>query len=127
MDPKNASYLNLLAWLLVDCPDTGSRDPGRALPLATKAVQLAPRDGNAWIAMGVAQYRAGDWKPARESLEKAMSLRNGGDCADWFFLAMVHWKLGDKVEAPGGTTRPTCGWRPTNILAGRRSAAKPRS
>ena len=28
-----------------------------------------------------------------------MALRNGGDCADWFFLAMVHWRLGDKAEA----------------------------
>ncbi len=99
VDPKNSSRLTILAWLLLTCPDADSRDPGRALPLAAEAVRLAPGDGDSWIALGVAQYRAGDLQPARESLEKAMPLRNGGDCADWFFLAMVHWQLGDKVEA----------------------------
>lgn len=99
LDPKNARYLNELAWLLATCPDADSRDGDRALELAARAVQLAPKDGNYWITLGAAQYRVGDWKPARESLEKAMALRNGGDCADWFFLAMVHWRLGDKAEA----------------------------
>jgi Flp pilus assembly protein TadD len=28
-----------------------------------------------------------------------MALRKGGDCADWFLLAMTHWQLGHKVEA----------------------------
>jgi hypothetical protein len=25
-----------------------------------------------------------------------MELRNGGDPTDWFFLAMAHWRLGDR-------------------------------
>ncbi len=28
-----------------------------------------------------------------------MPLRDGGDCGDWFFLAMVQWQLGDKAQA----------------------------
>jgi len=98
-DPKNAENVNNLAWLLATCPDAQLRNPTRAVELATKACELTPKDGNCWISLGVAQYRAGNWKPARESLDKAMILRNGGDCADWFFLAMVHWQLGDKAEA----------------------------
>jgi WD40 repeat protein len=80
-------------------PDPKCRDPRPAVELGTKAVQLAPKDGNCWFTLGVAQYRAGNWKAALESLEKGMPLRNGGDCGDWFFLAMVHWQLGDKAQA----------------------------
>src|SRR5205823_3087568 len=64
-----------------------------------KAVELSPRDGAIWNTLGVAQYRAGDWKAAITSLEKSMSLRNGGDSADWFFLAMAHRQLGDQPQA----------------------------
>lgn len=28
-----------------------------------------------------------------------MALRKGGDSCDWFFLAMAHWKMGQKEEA----------------------------
>ena len=28
-----------------------------------------------------------------------MELRNGGDSFDWFFLAMAHWRLGEKDKA----------------------------
>ena len=28
-----------------------------------------------------------------------MELRMGGDSADWFFLAMAHWQLGEKDKA----------------------------
>jgi hypothetical protein len=28
-----------------------------------------------------------------------MELRKGGDCTDWFFLAMAHCRLGEKDQA----------------------------
>jgi hypothetical protein len=28
-----------------------------------------------------------------------MRLRKGGDSYDWFFLAMAHWRLGDRDKA----------------------------
>jgi eukaryotic-like serine/threonine-protein kinase len=99
LTPDHAGVHNSLGWLLATCPDHKFRDSSRAVELGTEAVRRAPKDGNCWITLGVAQYRAGNWKPARESLEKAMPLRNGGNCTDWFFLAMVHWKLGDKTQA----------------------------
>ena len=72
---------------------------GRAVELAKKAVELAPKQGTFWNTLGVAHYRAGDWKAAVAALEKSEELRNGGDSFDWFFLAMAHWQLGEKDEA----------------------------
>ena len=64
-----------------------------------KATELAPKEGTHWNMLGVAQYRAGDWKAAVTTLNKSMELRNGGDSTDCFFLAMAHWQLGEKEEA----------------------------
>ena len=82
-----------------DLPPGELRDPDRAVELAKKAVELEPKEGTYWNTLGVAHYRAGDWKAAIEALTKSMELRNGGDSFDWFFLAMAHWQLGDKPQA----------------------------
>ncbi len=63
------------------------------------AVQLAPGAGGCWNTLGVAQYRRGDWKAAIEALTKSTELSKGGDGINWFFLAMAHWRLGDKSAA----------------------------
>jgi tetratricopeptide (TPR) repeat protein len=99
LEPGNAQAWNRVAWMLVTCPDIKLRDAGRATAMARKAVALAPTDGNCWLTLGWAGYRAGDWKAAQEAAEKALSLRKGGDGADWFLLAMIHWELGDKEKA----------------------------
>src|SRR5262249_31177224 len=99
LDPKNASPLNDLAWLFATCRDSKFRNPNRAVELARKSVELTPKDGNHWNTLGVAHYRAGDWKAAIAALEKSMELRKGGDSFDWFFLAMAHWQLGKKEES----------------------------
>ena len=28
-----------------------------------------------------------------------MALSMGGDCSDWLFLAMAHWRMGQRTEA----------------------------
>ena len=33
------------------------------------------------------------------ALKKGLPLRSGGESSDWFFLAMAHWQLGERVEA----------------------------
>jgi eukaryotic-like serine/threonine-protein kinase len=60
---------------------------------------LDPKAGAYWLTLGAASYRASDWKEATAALKKSMELRQGGDSVDWFFLAMAHWKLGNKEEA----------------------------
>jgi WD40 repeat protein/serine/threonine protein kinase/Flp pilus assembly protein TadD len=97
--PQSAADHNNLAWLLATCPDAKFRDPKRAVELAKKAVELAPKEGNHLNTLGAANYRAGDWKAAIAALEKSMERRKGGDSFDWFFLAMSHWKLGQKNQA----------------------------
>ena len=103
---NDVSYQNQTAWKLVTYHGPGFDDPHEmtklaqlAIEFATRAVELAPTNGNIWNTLGVSRYRAGEWQPAVEALAKSMDLRKGGDSSDWFFLAMVHWQLGDKDEA----------------------------
>ena len=95
----NPGTMNGLAWMLATHPKPAWRDGELAVELAKKAVELVPDNGMIWNTLGVAQYRAGDWKAAIAALDKSMELRNGGDSNDWFFLAMTRWQLGDKDEA----------------------------
>jgi tetratricopeptide (TPR) repeat protein len=97
--PSSPSGLNNLAWLLATCPDSSIRDPKRAAALARKAVELPAGDATYWNTLGVAEYRTGELKGAIAAMEKSVELRKGGDSFDWFFLAMAHWKLGDKTAA----------------------------
>jgi uncharacterized protein HemY len=86
--------------MLATCPDPKFRDPGQAVKQAQKAVELAPKDGLVWNTLGVAQYRAGDWKAAIMALEESMGLRSGRiESSNTFFLAMAHWQLGEKEKA----------------------------
>jgi serine/threonine protein kinase/Tfp pilus assembly protein PilF len=90
---------NNLAWLLATCPDPKFRDSTQAVELAQKAVKISRWSGGHWNTLGVAHYRAGDWKAAVTALEKSVAFRKGGDSFDWFFLAMAHWRLGEKKQA----------------------------
>ncbi len=99
LQPAKAGDCNTLAWYLATCPDPRVRKPDRAVQLAAQATQLAPNGGANWNTLGVAQYRAGQFKQAVTSLSKSMQLRSGGDAFDWFFLAMAHWQLKNKEEA----------------------------
>jgi tetratricopeptide (TPR) repeat protein len=75
------------------------RNPSRAVELARKAVELAPKVGYNWGTLGTAHYRAGDWKAAVAALERSRALKPGWDAYAWFFLAMSHSKLGEPAEA----------------------------
>jgi tetratricopeptide (TPR) repeat protein len=97
--PDTPTSMNDVAWLLITAPDRKLQDPGKALELAKKTVELAPGNGDYRNTLGAAYYRAGDWKSAVAALTKSMDLRKGGDATDWFFLAMAHCRLGDKDQA----------------------------
>jgi tetratricopeptide (TPR) repeat protein len=90
---------NNLAELFTTSSDTRYRDPARAVQLATRAVQLHVQPGGCWNTLGICHYRNGAWNAAIRALEKSMELRDGGDCYDWFFLAMANWRLDHKEEA----------------------------
>ncbi len=98
--PDDATAQAWLGWWLANHPDPASRDIDQALERAGIAVRLAPKNGNAWEAMGAASYRAGDWPGAIAAFEKARRIfgaRSGTYQFAW--LAMAHWQQGNKEEA----------------------------
>src|SRR5262249_7315997 len=71
-DPKAPAVCNEIAWILATCPDQGLRDAKRALALANRAVELKPEVATFWNTLGVALYRARDWKAAVAALMKSV-------------------------------------------------------
>jgi tetratricopeptide (TPR) repeat protein len=49
--------------------------------------------------LGIAHYRAGNWKDAVAEIGESIDLKQSGDAYDWFFLAMSHWQLGEREKA----------------------------
>ena len=90
---------SIAAWFLATCPDSRLRDADRAVELASDTVKLSPKQGSYWDTLGVAQYRAGNWRAAVEALQKSGELECDRAGATWFFRAMAHWQLGEKEEA----------------------------
>jgi tetratricopeptide (TPR) repeat protein len=112
--PTSAEWQWKLAWFLARCPDPQFRDPGRAVALAKKIVELPPeeeepagsslgvrdfRQGFYWRALGLAYFRTGEWDSAITCWEKARALHGGLCTSGWSVLAMAHWQRGDKEEA----------------------------
>jgi tetratricopeptide (TPR) repeat protein len=94
---QNVDFENGLAWFLVACADPNFRKPARALGLARKVVHRSEgKNADHLNTLGVAQYRLGNWKDAVAALEKAKQLHKEKDQADWLFLAMAQWHLGQK-------------------------------
>ena len=90
---------NNLAWVYVAGPKQ-LRNPAKALPLAKRAVRLAPQQSLYLNTLGVAQYRNQQYKEAVATLEKSLAAGNGRfDAFDLFFLAMCHHRLGDAAKA----------------------------
>lgn len=98
-DGERATALNELAWRLATTEVEQLRHPTEAVEYGRTAVELKPNEGSYWNTLGVAQYRAGDWTDAIESLEQSVNLRSGGSPYDWLFLAMAHHQLGERSTA----------------------------
>ncbi|MCI0462915.1 MAG: tetratricopeptide repeat protein, partial [Gemmataceae bacterium] len=94
-----AMMLNAKAWGQVAAPAVAPAEAAKALELVKEAVKLSPAIAAYWNTLGVAHYRAGEWKEAVAALQQSMKLGKGGSCEDWFFLAMAHWRLGNQPEA----------------------------
>ena len=75
------------------------RNPALAVELARQALAREPNNGSFQNTLGVALYRTHDWVGAIKALERGLELRHGGTATGFFFLAMAHWKKGDKEKA----------------------------
>ena len=82
-----------MAWTLATTTDPAIRDADEEVKLARLAFKHALNDAGIRNTLGVALYRAGDFEGAKAALS------SGPSCEDWLFLAMAHWKLGEKKEA----------------------------
>lgn len=99
IDPSEPLASNNLAWLLVNNVTAPPYNPEVAAPLAREASRWLPFNGLMSNTLGVAEYRVGNYKEALAALQRSMELRNGGDPADWFFIAMTYAKTGEIARA----------------------------
>ena len=100
MKEQLARALNNLAWIRATCENLSLRKPDEAVGFAQRAVKLAPDEGTYWNTLGAAYFRISDWERANHAMHKSMELREGhGDAFDWFFLAMIDARLGQKEQA----------------------------
>jgi tetratricopeptide (TPR) repeat protein len=97
--PEEPADQRALVWFLTTCREVKYRDPDRAVRLAKQAVERGPQDGFYWQALGVAQYRAGDYKAAREALKEGARLRMGSNGFNYFLEAMICHRLGQRDDA----------------------------
>jgi serine/threonine protein kinase/WD40 repeat protein len=95
--PGNARILNSLSWNLLICPED-LRAPDKSLELAKKAVEI---DGQAIYlnTLGTAQYRAGLYTEAVETLRRSLGDGSADAAAfDYWVLACCHAKLGEREQ-----------------------------
>jgi tetratricopeptide (TPR) repeat protein/tRNA A-37 threonylcarbamoyl transferase component Bud32 len=97
--PADPKYRDELASFLATFPDEKLRDPRRAVDLIKPVLKQQPEDAQAWLTLGIARCRLGEWKGAIEALNKAVVLRKGGDSNEWFYLTMAQEHLGEKEPA----------------------------
>jgi serine/threonine protein kinase/WD40 repeat protein len=97
--PDDARVCNGLAWYYATAPEP-LREVKAAVPLAEKAVKLAPKVAMYVNTLGVVYYRAGRYREAVELLRA--NLRHSEDSClahDLYFLAMSHQRLGEPARA----------------------------
>jgi tetratricopeptide (TPR) repeat protein len=99
LQPENAAAQSDFARLLAYWPRPGVDHLEEALDLAKKAVKTAPTAWKYWGTLGIAHYRAGQWSDALTAFQETMKLRNGGTGLEWFYLAMIHGRLGEIEQA----------------------------
>jgi WD40 repeat protein len=97
--PNDAWANNNLAWTYLTAP-AALRDVEAALPLAERAVRLAPKNAIIRNTLGVAYYRDGRYREAvevlRPNVEKQEEWALG---CDLYFLAMSYHRLGETARA----------------------------
>ncbi len=96
--PEKAERRNAAAWDIARQPGLDQRSYDRAVELAQEADELEPLNAAFLNTLGASLYRAGDYESALEKLNQSESLAPGVYIENDAFLAMTHWKLGNKEK-----------------------------
>jgi tetratricopeptide (TPR) repeat protein len=105
--------LNDAAWSLLVLSRPVASDVAQAVQLAEQTIELEPASATYWNTLGIAYFRAGDWKAAIHALERSVELSGEGTSFDFFFLAMAYWQSGDRRQARQWYMRAIA-WMETN-------------
>jgi WD40 repeat protein/tRNA A-37 threonylcarbamoyl transferase component Bud32 len=96
--PEDAYRLNAASWAVVRFRDRSPVDVHRALRSAEAACRLLPKSGSVRNTLGLAQYRAGHYADAVDTLTRSAQLNTGTfgypDPADLAFLSLATYRLG---------------------------------
>jgi WD40 repeat protein len=97
------SVLNTASWATVARPGGDPAEYTLALRRAEEACRLQPERGVYLNTLGVAQYRAGRYEAARQTLKHSEPINRASQGEayppDLAFLAMTYYRLGQKAEA----------------------------
>jgi hypothetical protein len=97
--PNSAQACNSLAWTLLTAPDA-LREVTAAVPLAERAVRLAPGNSNFRNTLGLGYYRASRFREAVQLLRPDPERPWDRTLAyDLLFLAMSYQRLGESARA----------------------------
>jgi tetratricopeptide (TPR) repeat protein len=99
LNPEDSQIGNALAWFLLTGADPQCRDAHRALEISRRNVERAPEIVSYQVTLGAAYYGTGDHRASIQALDKALQLPWCNGSVTLFFLAMAHWRLGEKVQA----------------------------
>jgi WD40 repeat protein len=84
---QSPARLNRLAWQVVSrSSGTSKEDLDLALCMASRAAELAPSSGDCLNTLGVAQYRAGHYAEALQTLTRSNEANGGNQVPDLAFL-----------------------------------------
>jgi WD40 repeat protein/serine/threonine protein kinase len=101
--PDDPTLLNDTSWSIVVNTKLTAEEYRRALRYAEAACRLAPQESMFISTLGVARYRAGQYREALADLNRSLTLnvrRFGGPIpADLAFIAMAQHRLGQAGEA----------------------------
>jgi WD40 repeat protein/serine/threonine protein kinase len=92
--PESASDLHSWSWSVARGPGHDLSKYQRALRWAEAACRYEPNSGNYLNTLGVAQYRAGQYREAVATLTRSKTLDGGRQPAGLAFLAMAQHRLG---------------------------------
>jgi tetratricopeptide (TPR) repeat protein len=103
-EPDNAKALNERSRKVVRRPDGRSEQYQAALRQAEAACRVDPENADYRNTLGIAQYRAGKYEEARETLKKAEPVHKDAP-ASLAFLAMAQHRIDKNEEAKATLAR----------------------